>query len=164
MLIPDKQGGKSGGHQKIEKIKEKKKLYRIEKIIPNKEPEKFKTYIKSIQKLMNECFNEKKYVINIDNKEWIIIFFNKKIVGIITIDNKNVIWNICISSNYRNKGIAKDAIQFAIQNICPSKIYPKLYVDNKEKNYKKLIKLYTKYGFNIVKNDEKITTMEFKCS
>ena len=36
-------------------------------------------------------------------------------------------------------------------------------VDNLGKNYKKLIKLYTLYGFTLVKNDGKTTTMEFKC-
>ena len=42
---------------------------------------------------------------------------------------------------------------------CPNR----LFVDNKGKNYIKLIKMYTEYGFTLVSNDGNITTMEFKC-
>jgi ribosomal protein S18 acetylase RimI-like enzyme len=164
MLIPDRQAGTSGGHKKIvSKPTVKKQDLRIEKVIPERNEEKFKTYLKEIQKLMNECFAVKKYVPDIDDKIWVMVFSRKKLVGFLAIDNNNVIWNVCVGTNYRRRGIAQQAIQTAVKDICPDK-NPRLLVDNRGKNYKKLVKLYNGYGFTLVKNDGKVTTMEFKCS
>ena len=112
---------------------------------------------------MTECFAVKKYIPDIDDKKWVIVFSGQKLVGFLTIDNKNVIWNVCIATNYRRRGIAQQAIQIAVEDACPL-VRPKLLVDNKGKEYKKLYKLYMSYGFTLVKNDGKITTMEFKCT
>jgi hypothetical protein len=165
MLVPDKQAGTSGGHKKIAiKLKQAKKMaLHIDKIVPVDKPEKFKEYLKDIQKLMTECFAVKKYIPDIDDKKWVIVFSGQKLVGFLTIDNKNVIWNVCIATNYRRRGIAQQAIQIAVEDACPL-VSPKLLVDNKGKEYKKLYKLYMSYGFTLVKNDGKITTMEFKCT
>ena len=155
MLIPDRQVGTSGGHKKIvSKPTVKKQDLRIEKVIPERNEEKFKTYLKEIQKLMNECFSVKKYVPDIDDKIWVMVFSRKKLVGFLAIDNNNVIWNVCVATNYRRRGIAQQAIQTVVKDVCPDK-NPRLLVDNRGKNYKKLVKLY---------NDGKVTTMEFKCS
>jgi superfamily II DNA or RNA helicase/ribosomal protein S18 acetylase RimI-like enzyme len=163
MLIPDNQGGKSGGHIKIDStIEVKKRVLRVEKIVPERDEEKFKIYLKNIQKLMNECFSVKKYTPDIDDKKWVMVFSQKKLVGFLAIDRKNIIWNVCVATNYRRQGIAKQAIQSAVDDVCP-KQNPRLLVDNLGKNYKKLMKMYTGYGFTIVKNDGKTTTMEFKC-
>jgi ribosomal protein S18 acetylase RimI-like enzyme/superfamily II DNA or RNA helicase len=164
MLIPDKQAGTAGGHKKIvTKPLAKKQDLRIEKVIPEKNQDKFKTYFKDIQNLMNECFNVKKYVPDIDDKIWVMVFSRKKLVGFLAIDNKNIIWNVCVATNYRRRGIAQQAIQIAVSDVCPKKS-PRLLLDNRGKNHKKLLKLYTEYGFTLVKNDGKITTMEFKCT
>jgi hypothetical protein len=164
MLIPDKQAGTSGGHKKILSKNINKKLTELQTqiIIPEQNQDKFKKYLKDIQILMEECFKIKKYIPSIDDKRWIIVFSNKKIVGFLAIDKNNLIWNVCVSNVYRKRGIAQHAIQTAVNNICPESS-PRLLIDNKGKNYKSLIKLYTSYGFTFVKNDDKITTMEFKC-
>jgi superfamily II DNA or RNA helicase/ribosomal protein S18 acetylase RimI-like enzyme len=163
MLIPDKQAGTSGGHKKIvTKHTVKKKDLRIEKVVPVSNEDKFKTYFKEIQKLMDECFRVKKYIPDIDDKVWVMIFSKKKLIGFLVIDSNNVIWNVCVATNYRHRGIAQQAIQTAVNDICPNNS-PRLLVDNRGKNYKKLVKLYTGYGFTLVKNDGKNTTMEFKC-
>ena len=92
-----------------------------------------------------------------------MVFSRNKLVGFLAIDNNNVIWNVCVATNYRRRGIAQQAIQTAVKDVCPDK-NPRLLVDNRGKNYKKLVKLYNGYGFTLVKNDGKVTTMEFKCS
>jgi superfamily II DNA or RNA helicase len=165
MLIPDKQAGTSGGHIKLSNTDKtpKKQVLRVEKVIPEQNEVKFKTYLKDIQKLMNDCFKVKNYTPEIDSKQWVMVFSRKKIVGFIVIDDKNIIWNTCIATNYRRRGMGKQAIEIAVSEVCP-KNNPRLKVDNLGKNYKKLISLYTSYGFTIVKNDQKITEMEFKCS
>lgn len=163
MLIPDKQAGTSGGHIKLTSTStEKKHNLRVEKIVPEQNENKFKTYLKDIQKLMNECFKVKKYVPEIDDKRWIMVFSKKKLVGFVVIDSDNIIWNVCVATNYRRRGIGKQAIQTAVNDVCP-KDNPRLLVDNHGKDYKKLVALYISYGFVLVKNDGKITTMEFKC-
>ena len=168
MLVPDKQAGTSGGHKKIvttsAAVKQGKKMVlSLQKIVPEDKPDKFKEYLKDIQKLANECFAVKKYVPDIDDKLWVMVFSRKKLVGFLTIDKNNVIWNVCVATNYRRRGIAQQAIQVAVDDVCPLN-NPRLLVDNRGKDYKKLLKLYISYGFTLVKNDGKITTMEFKCS
>jgi ribosomal protein S18 acetylase RimI-like enzyme len=163
MLVPDKQAGTTGGHKKIGVKKAvKKQVLRIEKIVPERSEDKFKKYLKDIQKLMKECFNVKNYIPDIDDKVWVMVFSRKKLVGFLAIDNNNVIWNVCVATNYRRRGISQQAIRTAVNYVCPNKS-PRLLVDNRGKNYKKLVKLYTLYGFTLVKNDGKNTTMEFKC-
>ena len=162
MLIPDSEAGIQGGHTK--KIDKSVKVhnYRIETIIPERNPDKFKIYLKDIQKLMFECFKVLKFIPDIDKKQWIIVFLRKKIVGFLTIDDENIIWNVCVAINYRRHGIAQQALQKAVETSCKGK-NPRLFVDNKDKTYTKLITLYTGYGFTLIKNDGKTTTMEFKC-
>ena len=162
MLIPDKQIG-GYGHKKKEKTEEKKIDFRIESIIPKNDPEKFKTYAKDIEKLINECFNRKDYKAEIDSKRWVLTFRKSKLVSVLALDSKNVIWNVCVAKNYRRQGIGKKSLEEAVGYSCPA-VNPKLYVDNTGKTYTKLIKMYTEYGFTIISNDGKTTTMEFKCS
>ena len=164
MLIPDKEAGIAGGHsKKLKKEVKSRRVLRIEKIIPTDNPAKFKEYKKNIQKLMSECFKVKKYEPEIDDRTWVFIFSRKKIVAMVTIDTQNVIWNVCVATNYRNQGIANQAINQAVTDVCPLN-NPRLLVDNRGKTYNRLIKLYKSYGFTIIKNDGKVTTMEFKCS
>jgi hypothetical protein len=162
MLIPDTEAGIQGGHKKKINKDAKTNKYRIETIIPERNPEKFKSYLKDIQKLMFECFKILKFVPDIDKKEWIIVFLRKKIVGFLIIDTDNIIWKVCVATNYRRNGIAREALQKAVESSCKVK-NPRLEVDNKGKTYTKLINLYTEYGFTTVKDDGKYTTMEFKC-
>jgi ribosomal protein S18 acetylase RimI-like enzyme len=163
MLIPDKEAGTAGGHIKKTKTDKKtKRVLRIEKLIPRDDPEKFKGYMKNIEKLMIECFKVKKYKPEIDDKQWVFVFSRKKMVAILTVDKKNVIWNVCVSKNYRAMGVARQAINQAVEDVCTRK-NPLLLVDNRGKTYNKLIKLYKSYGFTVIKDDGKYTTMEFKC-
>lgn len=163
MLIPDKEAGTAGGHiKKAKTTKNNMKMLRTEKIIPRDNPDKFTDYMKNIEKLMFECFNIKKYKPDIDDKQWIFVFSRKKIVALLTVDKKNIIWNVCVAKNYRARGIAKQAINHAFNDICTRRD-PRLLVDNLSKTYNKLIKIYKSYGFSIVKDDGKYTTMEFKC-
>ena len=163
MLIPDKEAGTAGGHiKKVKDIKQTKRVFRLEKIVPYDEPEKFKNYMKDIEKLMFECFNIKKYKPDIDDKRWIFVFSRKKMVALLVIDNKNIIWNVCVAKNYRSMGIANQAVNQAVADVCPLN-NPRLLVDNRGKTYNKLIKLYKSYGFAVIKDDGNYTTMEFKC-
>ena len=162
MLIPDSEAGIQGGHKKKDKETNEKELpFRVEKIIPEINPDKFKEYLKDIQKLMLECFNVKKYVPDIDSKQWLFVFLRNKLVGFLII-KVNVISTVCVATNYRRRGIAKNAIAKALEDLCKIK-HPRLLLDNNMKTYDKLLKLYTEYGFTLIKKDEKITTMEFKC-
>lgn len=161
MLIPDAQAGTSGGHIKIKKV-EKKRAFRIEVLVPEQNEEKFKSYVKNIQKLMKEVFSITKFIPKIDSKRWIMIYVRKKLVGFIVLDDNNMVDIVCIATNYRRQGIAQQAIQTAVEDSCQTK-KARIIVNNLTKDYKKRVKLYTEYGFNLVKNDGKNTTMEFNC-
>lgn len=161
LLIPDKQAGKSGGHTKKDQTtKKKERSFRVEKIKPSDNEEKFKEYLKNIEKLMFECFGIKKYKPNIDSKQWVFVFARKKMVGFIAVNN-NIITNVCVAKNYKTMGVAQQAIKVAVNSICTKDL--QLIITNTEKSYNKLIKLYKSYGFDTVMNDGKNTTMEIKC-
>lgn len=152
--------------KKKEKKEEKTNIeLRLEKIVPINNQEKFKNYTKNISKLLDECFNTKNSKITIDDSLWIIVFLRKKIVGFLTIDTDNTLWNVCIDKKYRQKGIAKQAIKTAIDHICSIKgKTPSLSVDNRTENVKKLISMYESFGFNISKSDNRYTYMEYSCN
>jgi len=164
MLIPDNQLGIKGGHKKSEKNKKTKTttlMLHAETIIPINNTDKFKLYIKNIKKMMSECFNVKKYNPEINNWNWVMIFLKNKLAGFVAIDN-DIIQNVCVSTNYHKRGIANQVISYAI---CKTGIRgnPRLLVNNFDETYNKLIKLYTDYGFSIIKKRQKNTIMGFKC-
>jgi superfamily II DNA or RNA helicase len=164
MLIPDKQAGMTGGHKKIDKkIMDNEPKFFIEKIVPYENKPKFEKYLKDNQTFINGCFNVKKYVPVIDDSTWIMIKARKKMIGFIVIDTNNIISNICLSTKYRRERISKQIIQVALKDVCTSKS-PRMVIDNKGKEYDKLMQLYIGYGFTVVKNDSTITTIEFKCT
>lgn len=143
---------------------EKEKVFRIETIIPSEEEAKFKGYLKDITKLMGDCFNIKKYKAPIDENTWIIVLSNKKVVGFLMVDKDNTLWNVCVAKNYRRQGIAKQAMRQATQFVCNVKgDSPSLYVDNRNKDSKRLIRMYNSFGFEIVNSDDKTTYMQFPC-
>lgn len=161
MLIPDNQAG-SYGHKKKESKEEKEMMFKVKTIIPENSLEEFKKYSKSIEKLMGDCFGLKNYKVEIDSKRWILVFKKTKLILALTLDSKNILSNVCIDKNYRKQEIASMAIETALGEVC-LEATPQLLVDNRGNTYDKLIKMYTEYGFTIISNDGKVTTMEFKC-
>jgi ribosomal protein S18 acetylase RimI-like enzyme len=154
--------GKKGDTVKVETNTDEQK-FRIETYVPNEQEDQFKTYFKDIRRLMGECFDIQKYTPDINDNLWILIF-SRKLVGFLTIDSKNVIWNVCIAKNYRRNKIATNAISYAMQYICKNRSgSPVLIVDNFSKDYKKLVRMYESFGFKIQQKDEKETHMIHNC-
>jgi len=158
------------GKKKIGKVIEEEKtserVFRVETFIPSKDDVKFKAYIKDITKLMGECFGSdyKKYKPPIDDNTWIMVFSKKKLVGFIMVDKKNVLWNVCVAKNYRRQGIAKEAMKYATQFVCDLKgKTPSLFVDIRNKDYKKLVRMYNTFGFEVVKSDDRTIYMQHSC-
>jgi hypothetical protein len=154
------------GVQGKKKITEKKeehgeKEYRIEIIVPSKNTERIKSLNKDINKVINECFDLGKYNIPIDDTRWIVVFSRKKIVAVLTLGKDNNLSNVCVAKNYRRKGNAKNAVKQAMEKIAETGKRPILRVDNRDKHYKKLIRMYQIFGFEIKKMEELMTTMEF---
>jgi len=144
--------------------KAKETTYRIETFIPSKQEEEFKAYSKEISRLMGECFNEKKYKPEINDNMWIMVFSRKKLVGFMTIDNKNIISNVCVAKNYRRNNIAMNAMKQATQFICTKRgKTPTIMVDNRSKDYKRLVHMYESFGFTIEQNDGRFTQMSHSC-
>jgi len=140
-------------------------VLRMETFVPIKQQEEFKSYIKDISKIMGECFGDKKYKPEINDNMWIMLFSRKKLVGFMTIDSKNIIWNVCVAKNYRRKKIATIAMKQATQFICTKRgETPSLLVDNRNKDYKKLIRMYESFGFTINQNDGRYTYMSHSCT
>uniref|UniRef100_A0A6C0ELA5 N-acetyltransferase domain-containing protein n=1 Tax=viral metagenome TaxID=1070528 RepID=A0A6C0ELA5_9ZZZZ len=141
------------------------KNYRLERVIPTQQEEKFKSYGKDIAKLMGECFGAKKYQPEINNNTWILVFSRKKLVGFITVDDDNILWNVCVAKNYRRQGIARAAMKMATNDVCSVRgKRPTLLVDNRNKDATKLIRMYKSFGFDIQRADERYTYMEHPCT
>lgn len=140
------------------------KVFRVEMFVPSKDEVRFRAYTKDITKLMGECFDIKKYSAPIDDNTWIMVFSKKKLVGFIMVDKENILWNVCVAKNYRRQGIANQAMKQATQYVCNVKgESPSLFVDNRNKDAKKLIRMYTSFGFEIVKSDDRTTYMQHSC-
>lgn len=167
LLEIDNQCGVQGKKKLGISAKEEKKterVFRVETFVPSKDEAKFNAYSKDIAKLMGECFDIKKYKAPIDANTWIMVFSRKKLVGFIMVDKNNILWNVCVAKNYRRQGIAKEAMKQATQYVCNIKgDSPSLYVDNRNKDAKKLIRMYNSFGFEIVKSDDKVTYMQHSC-
>lgn len=141
------------------------KNYTLRSFVPSNDEEEFKTQFKNIAKLMGECFGIKKYRPDIDDSTWIMVFSRKKLVAFITVDKKNVLWNVCVAKNYRRQGIARAAMKMATGYVCDAKgKNPTLLVDNRDKDSNKLIRMYKSFGFEIKRADDRYTYMEHPCS
>jgi hypothetical protein len=152
--------------KKVETIKTESKTmdqkFRIETYIPNEQEQQFGAYIGDIRKLMKESYNIEKYTPNIDNHLWIIIF-SRKMVGFFSLDENNIISNLCIAKNYRRNNIAANAIKKATDYLSTiRKQTPTLIVDNFSKDYKKLIRIYESFGFEIEQKNDNQTRMIHK--
>lgn len=166
LLKPDNLCGVRGKPKKLASKPAGKgtRVLRVEAIVPSKDREKFKEYTKDISRLMGECFNTKKYSAPTNDHLWLIVFSRKKMAGFLVLDENSVIWNVCVAKNYRNQGIATEIIKQAINYSCNAKgNNPSLLVDNHGENVKKLIKMYTSFGFKVIKTTDKHTYMSHSC-
>jgi ribosomal protein S18 acetylase RimI-like enzyme len=113
---------------------------------------------------MGECFNTKKYSAPTNDHLWLIVFSRKKMAGFLVLDENNTIWNVCVAKNYRNQGIASEIIKQAVNYTCNIRgNNPTLLVDNLGETAKKLIKMYTGFGFKVIKTTDKHTYMSHSC-
>lgn len=109
-----------------------------------------------ITTLMGECYGVKKYKVRDDNTNWLIIYSRKKIVGFVQFDDTNMLSSVCIAKSYRRQGIPKDALQLAFKNIREiNGREPTIVVDNRDKNSKKLLRMYKSFGFEIQRADDR---------
>lgn len=161
------QGKNKTGAAQDKKITDKTETERefgIEQIIPSKQEAKFLGYVDKISKLMKECFGTEKYKPSIDDSTWILVFSKKNLVGFVTVDENNTLWNVCVAKNYRRQNIARQAMKKATEFVCNIKgKSPSLLVDNRGKNATTLIRMYKSFGFEEVTSDSKYTTMNFPC-
>jgi len=166
LLEIDNQCGVQGKKKIIGGVKKvAKHNFRLESFIPNKDKEKFQNQVKDISKLMGECFDTKKYKPPIDDNTWVLVFSRKKVVGFITVDENDVLWNVCVAKNYRRQGIATEAIKQAVQYICNKRgKEPTLMVDNRNKDVKKLVRMYISFGFIVDHTDARYTHMRHPCN
>jgi ribosomal protein S18 acetylase RimI-like enzyme len=139
-----------------------KKDFTLIELVPTKDKQ-FTDYTEHISKLMDECFGVKKYKPDINDYKWVMIFSKSKLVAFMVIDSKDVIWNVCVAKNYRRQGIAKEAMRLATEQLCEQGKNPKLLVDNIGPTFKKLVKMYTSFGFVIDSADGRYTYMSYPC-
>lgn len=139
------------------------KTFRLETFVPSADSDKYKVYAPQINKLISDSFNVK-YKLPVNDHLWILLFSRKKLVACLAIDETNTLWNVNVAKNYRRQGIAQSAIKQATSYICKVRgAVPSLVVDNRDKDSKKLIKLYSGFGFILDKTDDRYTHMSYPC-
>lgn len=166
ILEIDNECGVQGKIKKaVEKIESKDEELKIDiKLLKaSKLDEEFKKNTKNISIMMKECFKDN-FDVEYNENIWITAFIEDKLVGFLSIDKNNIIWNVCVGKKYRLKGIAKKIISEAIKKVCSERKLPILKVDKSKKTYKKLIGMYKKFGF-IIDDDinDEYTTMKYIC-
>lgn len=164
LLEIDNMCGVQGKKKTISIKKESKSGFNIKTFVPARDGEEFKAHIPAIRKLMTDCFEVKKYDVQINSDLWIMVFSKSKLIGFVTVDNNNILWNVCVAKNYRNKGVAKQAIKEALEYACNKNKAPTLLVDNRKVCARRLIDMYIGFGFEIAKTDEQYTHMIHNCS
>lgn len=168
LIVYDSQTGTKGGHKKSQQV-QKTEVYKITKLTESK----FNKFQTEINTLMRKCFENISNDYEFDtNYTWYGAFNNNKIIGFLAIDNKNnSIWNVCVSEEYRGKGILGMILE-KVKKKC--KINFSLYVDKSQPKEKqdRLVKIYERYGFTTVDlneyNEEEkrlnAIKMVYKCS
>ena len=143
-------------HKIIKKVKDKNLIFTYIKLSQLRQLDQLKKYLEypDVKKL-----DVKKYKKLVEeDKTWIFISLNNKIVGLIIMKNNNIIY-ISIKNQIVKKELAKEAIK---SFICSEyKDYPRIVIDTTQET-DRLIQLYTSYGFQLMPSKEK-TIMEFKC-
>ncbi len=122
----------------------KKTVYEYAKDLAREDTDRINNYIiKEIPDLINDYYN---------------IVVNSKIVGCLLLtrkDNVNLLDEIYIEKDYRNKKIGTSIIKDILKN--NDNVYLWVYKDNK-----KAISLYERMGFNICKSTDTRYYMGFK--
>lgn len=122
----------------------KKTVYEYAKDLAKEDIDRINNYIiKEIPNLINDYYN---------------IVFNNKIVGCLLLtrkDNVNLLDEIYIEKDYRNKKIGTSIIKDILKN--NDTVYLWVYKDNK-----KAISLYERMGFNICRSTDTRYYMGFK--
>jgi hypothetical protein len=160
LLYEDNQCGKQGKVQGVRKVvPESTKVYSTEIIIPVDRQEEFKSYVKDIQKILKE--SKKETSVPIDDSMWVLSLSKRKLIGFAVIDKNNIIKNLCVQESYRRRGIASVAMRQALKT-AKGRGGKKatLYLENTNKNFKKLFELYSTIGFKVTEKDEKNTKMQ----
>jgi hypothetical protein len=162
----DNQCGVQGKNKKVavEKTKVADQVFRLEVFIPTGQQELFKAHFSDISKLMADCFNIKKYKPELNDDLWIIAFSKKKMVAFVTLDRNDVIKNVCVAQNYRRRSnIAINVMSQINKYICKTRKAPVILVDNLLTDYKRLIRMYESFGFEVQERTDKTTKMIHKC-
>jgi hypothetical protein len=156
LLVFDNEIGTTGGHTK--KQQEKKRndsKYRLVRINPSQEGNKFEFYHKNIKTLMKKCGVDFKPVDN-EDINWIFLYpkNRKKMSLLLSIRNNGVIRDICLS-----KGVGSKEIEFALRNGWLSDNKPIIELQNTKNDYGELLEKYKSYGFKKIFDDGDITKL-----
>lgn len=155
------QGKKKGAEAKGAKGT---KQYRIEKLVPNKDEERFKSFSKEITAMSKQTLGmPDTYKPPINNTVWYLLLSRtSKVVGFLNINSENQIISACVEKNYRKKGGGVEAMRQATEYVKEEKgVAPVLVVKNRDKNATKNIRTYTTLGFKEERTDETFTYMKF---
>lgn len=140
------------------------KQYRIEKLIPNKDEERFAAFSREIAAMSKQTLGMPDgYKPPITNTTWYLLLSRtSKVVGFLNINTQNQIIGACVEKNYRKKGGGIEAMKQATEYVKEhTGTTPILIVKNRDKNATKNIRTYTTLGFKEDRTDETYTYMKF---
>lgn len=155
MIIIDNQCGMQGKIKGTKTKQLKEKVYRIEKLVPSKSAENFRSN-RQIEKLMKDCFKVEKFSYEITDDTWYMAYLKNNLVGFIVVRDSYII-QACVGKNYKKQGIPKHVMGLLTQ-AANSKI---IKVENIEKNYKSILRSYKSMGFTVTNDNGQITLLTF---
>lgn len=148
----DNQCGVQGKKQMRTTSKEKTKReikLSLRALIPEKVKEEFLSYKKKILTIAKQNFEIKKSL-DVDDKLWIIIFSNKMPIGYAVVKGDEIL-KLHIGSSYRTSkklDVGEKAVSLIMKYADTHNINKELNLDARDKNYKKLKKIYDNLGFS----------------
>jgi len=156
LLEIDNLCGVQGKRQKKESVA-KAPLFRIEIIIPQDKKEEIKEHFKQISSVMNNCFNIKRYKVDVNSKiPHVLIYYRKKLCAFaLIIDSK--LEKLCITKTY--KKFAEQLLRLFVANSYTNIIK----LNNTDIDYKIQLDNYIGLGkIKIFKDDGKVTLLKIE--
>jgi len=132
-----------------------KRVYRIEHIVPSREPVRFKEN-KLVISLMKDCFKIDRYRHEINDDQWTLAYLRKKLVAFVIVRGNKII-RACVAKGYRRQNHPKEVMAALTQAARVSIIE----LDNRDKLYRSVLRMYKTFGFAVTKDDGRTTTLEY---
>jgi hypothetical protein len=135
-----------------------KREYKVVRLVYAREKELFRDHVKDISKVMAYCTGVKRYRPEVNNDKWYLAYSGKNLVGVMVVSG-NKMEHACVAENYFNRaGIPK----YTMGVLTKASRVNTVDLDKRDSSYKKNLRKFKKFGFEVKKDGDRYLTMTYK--